>query len=109
MADLRESDWKLFTKIKDDAIEQFCEKSFSEFREILEDESKTVHERYLQHFKAVINKDKQMSLVFDGHSRSKAWLQMLFIRRAGLANENLLSQLSDEFVEQTDPKRSQLY
>lgn len=105
MADIRESDWKLFTKIKNDAIEQFCKKSFFEFKEILEDESKPAHERYLQHFKAVKNKDKKMSQLFDGHSRSKAWLQMLLVRREGLANENLLSQLSDEFFEKTDPNR----
>jgi hypothetical protein len=30
---------------------------------------------------------------------------MLYIRREGIANENLLSQLSDEFIEHTDSKR----
>lgn len=106
MADIKESDWKVFTKIKDDAIEQFCVRSFSEYKEILEDESKSIHERYLLHYKAVRNKDKQMAQLFDGHSRSKAWLQLLSIRRAGLANESLLSQLSAEWFERTDPKRS---
>jgi hypothetical protein len=30
---------------------------------------------------------------------------MLLVRREGLANENLLSQPSDEFFEKTDPNR----
>jgi hypothetical protein len=105
MANIRESDWKLFTKIKDEAIDQFCTKAFFEFKKILEDESKPIHDRYIEHFKAVRNMDKHMSQLFDGHSRSKAWLQMLYIRREGIANENLLSQLSDEFIEHTDSKR----
>lgn len=109
MADIKESDWKLFTKIKGEAIEQFCKNAFSEFKNIVEDESKHIHDRYLEHFKAVRNRDKQMSRLFDGHSRSKAWLQMLSIRSEGLANEKLLCQLSEEFVEQTDPKRIKDY
>jgi len=46
-----------------------------------------------------------MSLIFDGHSRSKATLQLLAIRGEGLADQELLKKLSKEFLEATDPKR----
>ncbi len=65
---MKESDWKIFKKIKE-------------------------------------NRDKQMALIFDGHSRSKAHLQLLAMRGEGLVDEELLSQLSEEFIEQTDPAR----
>jgi hypothetical protein len=46
-----------------------------------------------------------MSLIFDDHSRSNAPMQLTAIRAKGLADESLLAELSDEFREQTDPKR----
>ena len=56
-------------------------------------------------YSLVINSDKQMALLFDGHSRSKATLQLLAIRGENLADKNLLTKLSDEFLTQTDPSR----
>ncbi len=46
-----------------------------------------------------------MSLLFDGHSRTKAWIQLIAIRSEGLADEVLLSKLSDEFRNETDPEK----
>ncbi len=101
---MKESDWKIFKEIKEKAIEEFCTKALTEFRKVIDDESKHVHERYLLNYKLVENRDKQMALLFDGHSRSKAPLQLLAIRGEGLANEELVSKLSNEFREHTDPK-----
>jgi hypothetical protein len=44
-----------------------------------------------------------MQLLFDNHSRSKALIQLLAIRAEGLADDTLLSKLSDEFLKKTDP------
>jgi len=40
--------------------------------DVIDDESKHIHEKYLLNYKLVENRNKQMSLLFDGHSRSKA-------------------------------------
>ena len=100
-----ESDWKIFKQIKEKAIERFCEIVLSEFRECMDDESTHIHNRYLLNYKLVQNRNKKMSLLFDGHSRSTAWLQLLAIRGEGLADEDLLSKLTDEFREKTNPIR----
>ena len=102
---MKESDWKAFAIIKDKAIENFCQIALDEFREAMDDENEHIHNRYLLNYKLVQNRNKQMSLLFDGHSRSKAWLQLLAIRGEGLANEDLLAKLSDEFREKTDPTK----
>ena len=102
---MTESDWKIFTQIKDKAIEQFCSLCFAEFREVIDDESEHIHARYLLNYKLVETRNKQMSLLFDGHSRSKAWIQLLAIRGEGLADEELVSKLTDEFREKTNPER----
>ena len=101
---MKNSDWKMFKEIKDKAIERFCEIALSEFREAMDKKDEHIHNRYLLNFKLVQNRDKKMSLLFDGHSRSKAPLQLLAIRREGFADEDLVAKLSEEFRDQTDPK-----
>jgi hypothetical protein len=102
---MKESDWKIFKEIKERAIEQFCTDALQEFGEVINDNKLHVHNRYLLLYKLVQNRDKQMRLLFDDHSRSKAILQLLAIRGEGLANDELLNKLSEEFLDATDPKR----
>ncbi len=100
---MTESDWKIFKQIKEKAIESYCRLCLAEFKKIIDDDSLHTHERYLLNYKLVENSDKKMQLLFDGHSRSRAWLQLLAIRGEGLADESLVAKLSAEFQEQTSP------
>ena len=102
---MKESDWKVFTAIKDKAIEQYCTVALEETQDVISDHKKHVHERYLFLYKSLQNSNKKMALLFDGHSRSKAWVQLIAIRSEGLADEALLSKLSDEFRDKTDPEK----
>ncbi|WP_119394669.1 hypothetical protein [Salinibius halmophilus] len=102
---MKESDWKIFKQIKEKAIEKFCSQALKEFEEVITDEKEHVHNRYLLLYKLVENTDKKMALIFDDHSRSKAKIQLIAIRCEGLADEHLLSKLSGEILEQTDPDR----
>lgn len=102
---MKESDWKIFKKIKEKAIDLFCSKALAEFEEVINDKSGGSHETYTLLYKLVQNRDKHMALLFDGHSRSQAHLQLLAMRAEGLADKDLLGQLSKEFLEQTDPVR----
>ena len=100
---MKESDWKIFKQIKEKAIERFCVESLEEFQEVIMDQTENAHNRYLLLYKLVQNRDKRMQLLFDNHSRSKALIQLLAIRAEGLADDTLLSKLSDEFLKKTDP------
>jgi len=102
---MKESDWKIFGKLKGKAIERFCELALEESQEVISDTETHIHNRFLLLNKLLNNRDKQLALMFDGHSRSKAWLQLLVIRSEGLADEDLLAQLSPEFRDETDPKK----
>ena len=102
---MKESDWKVFVELKDKAIEKYCTLALEESQEVISDQKEHVHNRYLLLYRLLQSRNKQMSLLFDGHSRSKAWLQLIAIRSEGLADEALLSQLSDEFRIETDPDR----
>lgn len=74
-------------------------------QEVISDQKEHVHNRYLYLYKLLQNRNKKMALLFDGHSRSKAWIQLIAIRSARLADEALLAQLSDEFRHKTDPEK----
>jgi hypothetical protein len=96
---MRESDWKKFKVIKEKSIEQFCAQALDEFQEVISNTDEHVHNRYLLLYKLVRNRNKEMSLIFDYHSRSRAPIQLTAIRANGLADESLLAELSDKFRE----------
>lgn len=103
---MKESDWKVFKRIKEKAIDTLCKRALAEFAAIIQDESQSAHERYRLHYKRVQGRDKQMGALFDGHSRSKATLQLFMICREGLADKALLDQLSEELLSQINPEKS---
>lgn len=102
---MKESDWKIFKQVKEDAIEKFCDMALSEYQDIIKTKKEKSQETYTFLYRLVINRDKQMALLFDGHSRSNAPLQLLAIRGEGLADETLLNKLSEEFLQETDPTK----
>jgi len=102
---MKESDWKHFKKIKENAINQFCIEALAEFEDVIKDKTISAHDRYLLLYKLVQNIDKEMVRIFDYHSRSKAQMQLLAMRVRGLVPEDHLEKLSPEMQEWTDPKR----
>ena len=105
MENIKESDWKIFKKIKENAITLFCDRVLQEFDEVINNSGENPHNKYLFLYKLFQSRDKQMQILFDGHSRSKAILQLIAIRGEGLADEELLNKLSTELLMQTDPDR----
>jgi pyruvate-formate lyase-activating enzyme len=101
---MREPDWKIFKQIKQKAIEEYCEQALKEFSEIINDDKEHVHNRFLLIRRLAQNREKEMSLIFDYDSRSKAPIQLMLIRKEGLADNHLLNKLSDDFLQETDPK-----
>lgn len=102
---VEEADWQVFKKIKELAIERFCERAIDEYREIINDTDDHAHNRFLLLGRIVQNRDEQMGLLFDGHSRSKMTLQLYGMRMEGLVDDELLAQLSEDLQNRTDPER----
>lgn len=102
---MKESDWKQFKVIKKKAIERFCSRALAEFGEVISNEDEHVHDRYGRLYQLVRERDKEMSRVFDDHSRSKAPFQLSLMRMRGLVDEDWLAGLSDELRDGTDPER----
>ena len=100
---MKESDWKVFNEIKEKAIERFCQQCFDEFEEIINDKNERILNNFMLLTKLVQNRDKQLTLFFEPHSRSKAKIQLIAIRSEGLVDESLLKKLSEEFLKSTEP------
>ncbi len=101
---MKESDWKTFKVIKEKALERFCDDTLNQCSKVISNQSESVHDRYLKLYRVVKNRDKEMALLFDGHSRYNAPMQLLGLRSRGLADDALLAKLSEEFLSETDPK-----
>jgi len=101
---MKESDWKKFKKIKELALERFCADAMAEFEEAIKKDDLSNHGRYLYLYKLVENSDKRLSILFDGHSRSKAQIQLTLIRSEGLVANHELEGITDELLKSTEPR-----
>ncbi|KNH13674.1 hypothetical protein ACS79_06720 [Vibrio lentus] len=93
---IKESDWKIFCEIKSEAAQRFCTRQLNEAIKTITDEAVPVGERFnfmCQHSK---ESQKQMKLIFDGHSRSCAFLQLMQMCAEGLVAPEKFERLSDE-------------
>ena len=103
---INESDWKIFCKIKEIAEERFCEQSVKEYKESIEDESKSYVERdvYIQRLSK--NRNEHYNAIFGArHARSQMVFQLFAIRMNDLVDQEMLSMLSEDMLERTDPER----
>ncbi|KGK01634.1 hypothetical protein [Thalassotalea sp. ND16A] len=102
---MKESDWKIFIQIKDKAIEKCCSSVLEKSQSVISNKNDDAHKRYLNLYEHIDKSNRKIADLFDGHSRSKAWLQLLMIRREGFADEELVKQLSEEFQNHTNPNK----
>ncbi|OLQ95825.1 hypothetical protein BIY21_20485 [Vibrio ponticus] len=93
---IKESDWKVFCEIKKEAIQLYCARQLNEIIETITDESQPAGERF--HFMCRYSKtsEKQMKFIFDGHSRNKAFIQLMLMCEENLVAEAQFERLSDE-------------
>ena len=93
---IKESDWKIFCEIKSEAVQLFCTHQLYEVIKTITDESESVGERF--HFMCEYSREsqKQMKLIFDGHSRSRAFIQLMQMCEEGLVVPKQFERLSEE-------------
>jgi hypothetical protein len=98
MRDIKESDWKVFKRLREVALERFCERVLGEIARISSDGAKSRHERYVAIYRLVRRRDKEINPIFDYLRRSTAVQQICSIRSHDLMTEVELRQFSPELV-----------
>jgi hypothetical protein len=89
---MSESDWKLFRKLRELALERFCERVLAEIGNLSSDSGQSYHERYLAVFNLVRERDKELEASFDEPRRSTALQQLALIRSYALLDDEEFSR-----------------
>lgn len=105
MQEIGKSDWQVFKQIYEQALETYCQKALEACVKAASESEISVRDRYVAHYQMTQQKDKELGLIFDGLSRSKACFQLKMIRQHDLASEALVQKLSPEFEQMTNPAR----
>src|SRR5687767_6395100 len=94
--EINESDWKLFRRLHQVALERFCERLLADVRAAAADTGEGYHDRYLKVFDLIRDRDKTMGRTFDDLRRSKALVLLANIKHEGLLTAAELAQFSPE-------------
>jgi hypothetical protein len=98
MRDIKESDWKIFKRVREVALERFCERVLDEIGRIGSDAAKTKQQRYVAIYRLVRARDKEINPIFDHLRRSTAVQQLFAFRYHKLLTDEELLQFSPELV-----------
>ena len=96
---MKESEWKKFKRLKELCLEKFSEEIMSEVENICKSSELSAYERYINLYKLIQKKDREMVDVFNGLSRSRAFIQLLQMYRLGLVEEKYLDEFENETKE----------
>jgi hypothetical protein len=97
--EIKESDWKIFRKVREPALERYCQRVLEDVRRLLDKDKGAYHERYLKVWELLRNRDKTLALAFNDPRRSQAIIQLANIKAENLLTEDELNQFSAELLE----------
>jgi len=93
---IAEADWKLLRRIHPLALEGYCERVLAEIERVVHNSTQSAHQRYLEIFKIIEQRDREISSIFNDPRRSNALTMLARIRAAGILTEDEFSSLSPE-------------
>lgn len=97
-----QSDWKLFRDLRDLALERFSERVLTAVVGAAGNEGSTAHERYLEVYRIVRERDRELEAIFDGLRRSRMLEQLVAMRAHGLVSGRELERFSGEVRDYLD-------
>ena len=93
---LPESDWKTFRKLREVALERFCMRVLEELEPLRLDASRSHHERYLDIFRLLQERDEELAHAFNDPRRSRMIIQLAAIYEYGLLEPDELARFTPE-------------
>jgi hypothetical protein len=98
-ADFPEADWRRFKEVHKKLLERYCTSILRELSAVSLGSQGTAHERYLNAFKLIQERNDEIAHAFDDFRRSTACRQLGIMRRLGLLTDDDLSAFSKETQE----------
>jgi hypothetical protein len=96
LCDIKESDWKVFRRLREIALERFCQRALAEMQYVATEPEKTSHERYLAVWKVMHDRDDELAAAFNNPRRSMAFEQLMLMRSHTLLTDEEMAQFSDD-------------
>jgi hypothetical protein len=93
---IAEADWKVLRRVHALALERYCERVLAEIERVMHNSGQSTHQRYLDIFQIVEQRDREMASIFNDPRRSNALTMLARIRSVGLLTEDEFSSLSPE-------------
>jgi hypothetical protein len=90
-----ESDWKLWRRLREQALERFCDDVLKTAAKLGTGEG-TSHARYLKLYELVTKRDKTLAEIFNDARRSNAFFQIALAVRAKLVTPTELAEFTDD-------------
>ncbi len=91
-----ESDWRIFRDLYRVAVERYCERVLADVAGLVQDSSRSTHERYRDIYHLMRDRDKELGRVFDGLRRSQMRLQLVSMCQLELVTEDELASFSSD-------------
>jgi hypothetical protein len=67
---IAETDWKMLRRVHPLALERFCERVLAEIEGVTHNAAQSSHQRYVDIFKIVERRDREMARIFNDPKRS---------------------------------------
>ena len=96
LRDIREPDWKIFRKIRVNALDRFCQRVLDEISRIASDTGQTSHQRYLAVYKLLQKRDDELADAFNNPRRSAALPQLAHMRGLELLTDEEFALFSSD-------------
>ncbi len=94
--ELKESDWKLFRQLQRLALDRFSQGILDEIAVTSTVDSKSHHQRYLDIFNLIQQRNEEMAEAFDNPRRSTAIIQLASIVSHGWLTEEEFLRFGEE-------------
>lgn len=93
---IAEADWKVLRRLHPLALERFCERVLAEIEQVMKNRMQSAHQRYVDIFRIVERRDRDIARLFNDPKRSHALTMLTGIRSEGLLTDDEFSALSPE-------------
>jgi hypothetical protein len=93
--DVPEADWKLFRELRAKALERFCERVLGEIGKLAAAADSSFHARYLEVYRQIDDRDKELARAFNDMRRSRMVEQLTLMCALGLIEDEELLKFSD--------------
>jgi hypothetical protein len=92
--DLPESDWRLFRQLREVALERLCKRALEEVAGVARDAPRTYHERYLNVFRLLKERDREIAHAFYDPRRSRMIRKLAAMHASGLLEPGELARFT---------------